>query len=505
MSATAPDLDVLIVGAGPVGLFLANECARRGLAWRLVEARATQSVHSKALAIFPRTLEIFDMAGLVGPFIAAANPVTAVAIFSHGRPLAHMRFAPEESPYRLVAMVPQDVTERLLAEQLRARGGIIEYETSFVAAVQDHDRVNVTLDRKGQRVEVSARFVVGCDGAHSAVRHLLDLPFEGMAYEASFLLADVQTNEALPANEMQLCPSELGPTAIFPMSATRRRIVATIDQAEGDVPSLGLVQRILRERAPAGIEALALHWSSYFRIHHRHVARLSVGRMFVAGDAAHIHSPFGGQGMNTGLQDVWNLAWKLDLAVNGRATAQLLDSYTAERLPVIKQVIETTHFLTRAMGTPNRFAQAIRDTVIPMVSRLAPFQHAFVQRLSELGIDYHGSPIVEGAGKRYFDDSLRGGDGIRSRFVLFCGDDEDAVFKEAAGQLVASRPDVLELRAGPASELTLVRPDGYIAFSAHGHDRLTALESVRAVLEKQVRSNSGAAAGSVERVSRRGE
>src|SRR5581483_11592503 len=376
---------------------------------------------------------------------------------------------------------------------------------SFVSATQDDDRVTATLDRKGQPLEVSARFVVGCDGAHSTVRHLLNLPFEGMEYEASFLLADVQTNEALPADEMQLCPSELGPAAIFPMSATRRRIVATIDQAEGDVPSLELVQRILRERAPAEIEALALHWSSYFRIHHRHVAQLRVGRIFIAGDAAHIHSPFGGQGMNTGLQDVWNLAWKLDLAVHGCATESLLESYTAERLPVIKQVIGTTHFLTRVMGTPSRFVQAIRDTMIPMVSRLAPFQHAFVERLSELGIDYEGSPIVDGAGKRFFDDSLRGGQGIRSRFLLFCDDGGDSPFTEAAKQLVEARRDVVELRPAARPEITLVRPDGYIAYSAHGHDRMAALESVRSVLEKQTRSSAASAGGSAERTFQVGE
>src|SRR5437773_2147107 len=130
------DTEVLIVGAGPVGLFLANECARRRLRWRLIEARSSQSEHSKALAIFPRTLEIFDMAGLVGPFMDVANRVTSVAIVAHGRRLAHMRFAPEESPYPLIAMVPQDVTERLLAEQLRRRGGAVEYDTSFVSAIQ---------------------------------------------------------------------------------------------------------------------------------------------------------------------------------------------------------------------------------------------------------------------------------------------------------------------------------------------------------------------------------
>ncbi|PYT60851.1 MAG: hypothetical protein DMG46_06390 [Acidobacteria bacterium] len=239
-----------------------------------------------------------------------------------------------------------------------------------------------------------------CDGAHSTVCHQLNLPFEGAEYQASFLLADVDTNTRLPADEMQLCPSEYGPVAIFPMSATRRRIVATVENVEGDAPPLDLVRKILAQRAPSAIEADGLHWSSYFRIHHRQVARLREGRMFIAGDAAHIHSPFGGQGMNTGLHDIWNLVWKLDLFLKGRGSQELLDSYSSERLPVIKNVIETTDLLTKIMGTPHRFAQALRDTVIPIVSRLAPFQHAFVQRLSELGIAYQGSPIVEGPGKR---------------------------------------------------------------------------------------------------------
>src|SRR6185369_17074254 len=143
-------------------------------------------------------------------------------------------------------------------------------------------------------------------------------------------------------------------------------------------------------RGPSGFEATALHWSSYFRIHHRHVAQLRAGRMFIAGDAAHIHSPYGGQGMNTGLGDVWNLVWKLDLVLRGRGNERLLESYTAERRPVIKHVIETTDLMTKVMGTPNKFVQTLRNAVIPMVSRLAPFQHAFVETLSELGIAYRG-------------------------------------------------------------------------------------------------------------------
>src|SRR5262249_54120515 len=162
--------------------------------------------------------------------------------------------------------------------------------------------------------------------------------FEGAEYDVLFLLADVQTNEAFPADELELCPSALGPVAIFPMSATRRRIVATVEAADGDAPSLEQIQQILRQRAPAEIEVLRLHWSSYFRVHHRQVAGLRVGRMFIAGDAAHIHSPFGGQGMNVGLQDVWNLVWKLDLVLHGHGDDLLLDSYSAERRPVIRRV-----------------------------------------------------------------------------------------------------------------------------------------------------------------------
>src|SRR5262249_20091847 len=285
------------------------------------------------------------------------------------------------------------------------------------------------------------------------------------------------------AAEMQLCPSELGPAAIFPMSATRRRIVATIEKAEGDVPSLDLVRKILAERAPRGIEASAIFWSSYFRIHHRHVANLRVGRLFVAGDAAHIHSPFGGQGMNTGLQDAWNLAWKLDLVLRGRAGSRLLDTYSAERRPVIREVIRTTHFLTTAMGTANRLAQALRDAAIPIVTRLPPFRRAFVQTLSQLGVTYRGSPIVEGAGKRHLEDSMRGGKGIASRFLLLLGDEAEPSIAEAAKRLAASLSDLVEFRSVRGSGLTLVRPDGYIAFSRRGKVRGAALDSVRRLVD----------------------
>jgi 2-polyprenyl-6-methoxyphenol hydroxylase-like FAD-dependent oxidoreductase len=382
-------------------------------------------------------------------------------------------------------MVPQDVTEKILVQELRRKGGAVEYDTTFVSAVEQDGYVTATLDRRGERLEVAALFLVGCDGAHSAVRHLLNLSFAGAQYEASFMLADVDTNDVLRGDELQLCPSEFGPLAIFPMSAKRRRLVATIDKAGEDAPSLEFVREISAQRAPAGFEVLSLRWSSYFRVHHRHVVRMNVGRMFIAGDAAHIHSPFGGQGMNTGLQDVWNLAWKLDLAVRGRANDELLDSYGAERYPVIKGVIETTHRLTRALGTASKFAQAVRDTVIPVVSHLDWFQRRFVQNLSELGISYARSPIVEEGGTRYWDDSLRGGRGIESRFLLLLSEDADSTAKKAAAQFCECFSDLVELRHVRQAAITLLRPDGYVAYKGDMNNSEAALESMRSVLKRQ--------------------
>lgn len=189
--------------------------------------------------------------------------------------------------------------------------------------------------------------------------------------------------------------------------------------------------------------------------------------------------------MNTGLHDVWNLVWKLDLFLHRHGTEQLLESYSAERLPVIENVISTTDRLTKVMGTPSRFAQALRNAVIPMISRLAPFQHAFVQRLSELGIAYSDSPLVEGPGERYFDDSMRGGEGIRSRFLMFANYDNEPTKAQAASQLSKSLDEVVELRPSKSPGWKLVRPDGYVAYTSQGGDPEEATVAMRSLLLKQ--------------------
>jgi 2-polyprenyl-6-methoxyphenol hydroxylase-like FAD-dependent oxidoreductase len=461
MAADTNDVDVLIVGAGPVGLFLANECARRQLRFRIIETHPGQSTHSKALAIFPRTLEIFDMAGIVEPFVAAANRVTSIAMISQGRTIAEIAYEPPGTPYNFLAMVPQDVTERLFLEQLRRRGLSVEYETTFVSATQQADHVVALVDAQGKQSEIRARYVVGCDGSHSAVRHCLNLSFEGAQYSDTFMLADILTNEALPGDQLQLCPNEAGPLAIFPLKPTRRRIVATIEAPQGDAPTLDLVRELLAERAPSGFEVQSLMWSSYFQIHHRRATDLRVGRMFIAGDAAHIHSPIGGQGMNTGLQDAWNLVWKLEQAVRGRATEALLASYAQERLPVIKGVIEITDLMTKALTSKNQITSDIRDLVVPIVAHVPTLREAFTERLSGLGIKYQGSPVIVGSGRRYFDTWLRSGN-ILSKFVVVGSEADTPALREFA----TNSADVVDFQLTSEPGVALVRPDGYVAYEA---------------------------------------
>jgi 2-polyprenyl-6-methoxyphenol hydroxylase-like FAD-dependent oxidoreductase len=482
--STTSDLDVVIVGAGPVGLFLANECARRGMRFRIIESHATQSTHSKALAIFPRTLEVLDMAGLAEPFIQAANRVTGVAFASNRRVLGRISFVPVGTPYAYVAMVPQDVTENLLLQQLRDRGGDVEYETTLASASQTDSHVTVSLEHGGQSTSIEAAFVVGCDGAHSTIRGTLGLQFEGGSYAEQYMLADVHTRDELPADEMQLCPNRNGPLAIFPISTKRKRLVATVDDRDGEAPSLDQVNAILAQRGPEGFVAESIVWSSYFKIHHRCVSCMGIGRMFIAGDAAHIHSPFGGQGMNTGLQDVWNLAWKLEFARRGVATGALLASYSQERYPIVKGVIETTHLLTTGLGSRNPIVQGIRDTMIPVVTHISRFQDLFVNRLSGLGISYAGSPIVEGDGKRYFDERLQR-DARATRYSLLIPSG-DMALTEAANALAKRFPDAVDVRSSLDSRLLLVRPDGYVACQ-DPQAGSRSVQAVEAVLSRQLK------------------
>ncbi|MEU1470451.1 FAD-dependent monooxygenase [Streptomyces sp. NPDC005761] len=366
--------DVLIAGAGPVGLSAAAELRRRGVSCRLVDRLPARLPYAKAVGIQPRTLEIWDRMGLVRTVLEAAVPMRGQLIHVNGSEVARIDLAlPPEVPYGFAAL-PQYETERILEEYVAGRGTVIERETELLSFTQDADGVTARLrTANGVDEEVRARFLIGCDGAHSTVRKGLGLSFEGGAFAEEYMLADVVADWDLPdgygvrashtgddgsTDDLLVCIPLPGAgryrmsMLVPPELSTRPPDGAEVAHGleGGRVPGLSDIQAVVDRLAPRPATLSGMRWASVFRISHRIVDRYGDGRVFVAGDAAHIHPPTGAQGMNTGIQDACNLAWKLALVIRGEAGSALLTSYDAERRPVGEEVVgRTVRHATRGM------------------------------------------------------------------------------------------------------------------------------------------------------------
>ncbi|MEU9418918.1 FAD-dependent monooxygenase [Streptomyces sp. NPDC048272] len=403
MAHTEGHTDVLVAGAGPVGLTAAAELRRRGVECRLVDRLPARLPYAKAVGIQPRTLELWDRTGLVRAVLDAAVPMRGQLTYVNGveQPRLDLKLPPEV-PYGFAAL-PQNETERILEEFLNRFGTGIERNRELVSFTQDADGVTSRLVDvvTGAQEEVRSRFLVGCDGAHSVVRKGLGLAFEGGAFPEEYMLADVEVDWDLPYGYgVRAMHRDAGGAVddvlvCIPLPGVRRYRVSMLVPAElssvpgkggdgvahglegGRVPQLSHIQAVLDRMSPQPTLASTLRWSSVFRISHRIVDRYSDGRVFVAGDAAHIHPPTGAQGMNTGIQDAWNLAWKLALVVGGAARPALLGSYDAERRPVGAEVVGRT---------VRHAAEGVQaDPADPATTMM---------REAQLLVRYRGSPIV---------------------------------------------------------------------------------------------------------------
>ena len=333
------DTDVLVVGAGPTGLMLANQLARRGVRARIIDRHAGPARESRALGVQARTLEIYSHLGIAEQALDLGTRADGAVLWAQGRRAARVPLGDigrDLSPYPFLLVLGQDDNERLLGGALRAQGLTVEWNTELVGLTQDADRVTATLKRPdGTRGDVTVAWLAGCDGARSSVRELSGIAFEGAPYEHVFFVADVQATGSMAPGVLNVYLWRSGFHLFFPMRGTDHwRIVGILPphlRGRDDLKFEEVIPAV-RQEAGGGLSFQSCSWHSTYRIHHRRAARFHDRRCFLLGDAAHIHSPVGGQGMNTGLQDAYNLAWKLALVVSGRAGAALLHSYEDERL-----------------------------------------------------------------------------------------------------------------------------------------------------------------------------
>ncbi len=384
---------VLVVGAGPVGLATAVELARHGVACRVIDQAPAPSDKSKAIAVQPRTLEMLDPSGVTARLLAAGRRLHGANIYSEQRRIVHVAFDDIDSPYPFGLSIPQDETERILAEQLAGHGVTVERGVRLAALAVEEDAAEAVLARADGEETVRFPWLIGCDGAHSTVRHALGLGFAGEAYDEPFLLGDLDIEWALLDDEGHVFLAPGGIAAAFPLPGERRwRVVA--EGAAGESPTVDDFAALLADHGAPPAKLSGLRWSAAFRVHRRIVERYRVGRAFLAGDAAHIHSPVGGQGMNTGIQDGCNLAWKLALVDAGAARPELLDSYDAERRPVAAATISGTDLATRMVTLRNPIARGMRDRLATFLSSLEVVQKRMLASASELAVGYRKSPIV---------------------------------------------------------------------------------------------------------------
>ncbi|WP_144140100.1 FAD-dependent monooxygenase [Paraburkholderia sp. BCC1884] len=501
---------VLIVGAGPTGITLALTLRRYGVNVRIIDRNDAPADLSKALAVWSGSLEALSGFGVVDRFQAAGVPLKALTFGDGDRVLARIEFGDGiDSPYPQPLLLPQSRTEAILTEALANAGVVVERNVELVGVAQDASSVTASLRHADGRVEpASCLYLVGADGARSAVRHAVEIEFDGYTEPETFLLGDVHiTGATLDRNSIHIWWHNGGTVALFPFESDVWRIFSSRPASEGDAtPTLDELQGKMDRHGPPGAHLHDPGWLAAFATNERLAARYRAGRVFLAGDAAHIHSPAGGQGMNTGLQDAVNLGWKLAFALASRGDAELLlSSYEDERRPVAKDMIAAAAQKLHAASAANPVARVLRDFAVSVVGHLPAVQKKLERDLSETELTYQAGALVAlGAPPRH---PARGEAGTRAldihfvdpasgaartlwpmlgeaRHTLLVFGDVDgfaglgAITAQFSGELAVLVLDTASDRTGEAraryrmdaSGWVLIRPDQVVAARGPAHD-----------------------------------
>lgn len=492
---------VLVVGAGPTGLTLAIELRRLGLNVRLIDKSHHPARHSQALVVQSRTLEQFQRYGLAEQAVARGRKLTQGRFFSEGENILSISFDRIQSRYPYVLFLAQTETEQLLTDHLRSLGVQAERGVELRSVMQMEEGVSCALHHDDGRLEqVEYRWVVGCDGAHSIVRDSLAIPFEGGGIGLSFYLGDLELQGPdVPTDELTVHVHHGDVVFLGRLTDKLTRLIVALHGQPEKQPEKELTLQTFQEavdRMGVKVKALSADWMTPFHVNDRQARHYRVDDAFLAGDAAHIHSPVGGQGMNTGIQDAANLAWKLAAVARG-ADASLLDSYHEERSEVGKALLRSTERSLKLATVANPLLERLRDLLAPVVSRPAAVQNALVSFISETGIEYRHSSIVSDHGG---DGHLRAGDRLPDlnvqtpggngallgdwheanhlALLLNATEEEQAEISETLEGLPlialasAQLDDEGRRQLGTDKKLLLLRPDGYIGLRMPvGNDR----------------------------------
>ena len=491
--------DVIIVGAGPTGLSLACQLIRYGVDFVIFDKNETTTPHSKAIGVQARTLEIYEQINLAEDLIAEGAIAEKARMIVGGKVRGEAVFSEMGaglSPYPFILIVEQGRHEKILYDFIKSNGRDVLWNTELENFTQDDSSVKANIkNANGETETIEAKFLAACDGAKSPVRHALGLTFEGITFERMFYVADVQIDWDFShdAGHAFLLKNNL--LAFFPMTGERQwRIVGTFpeefEKDEGDVLYEEIEEQI-KQDAELELDITDVNWFSTYKVHTRRVNRFSVGRCFLAGDSAHIHTPAGAQGMNTGIQDGYNLAWKMALVLKGKASAEILETYNEERLENAKNLLETTDRFFNLAASPNLFLSYFRMYIFPYIAGFAfsfdAIKNFVFPRVSQIGINYRHGSLSEDDG----DFSVKAGD--RMPYFMIAGEsvyekltapkfhlltffdgsgnppDFPEDFKKRYVDLIDFHdlplyPNITEIFGADESFMILLRPDNYIGF-----------------------------------------
>ncbi|HEV7700028.1 MAG TPA: FAD-dependent monooxygenase [Pyrinomonadaceae bacterium] len=486
-----------MVGAGPTGLALACQLIRYGIDFVIIDKKETTTPYSKAIGVQARTLELYHQIGLADELVALGTIAEGARLFVGGEIKGEIDFAgigKGLSPYPFVLIVEQGRHERLLYDYINQHGHDVRWQHELNRFTQSDGAVTATVkNADGVEEEITAKYLIACDGAKSPVRHSLGLKFEGSTFERMFYVADVDIDWKYGKGGLFAFLMKQNLLVVFTMDGDNRyRIVGTFPEEfskdEGDILYEEIEEQI-RKDAEIKFDITKVYWFSTYNVHTRHVDKFSVGRVFLAGDAAHIHSPAGAQGMNTGIQDGYNLAWKLAWVLRGNSSGELLTTYNEERLPNAENLTRTTDRFFGLVADPNPFAAFVRLHIFPLaarfISRLATVRRFIFPRIAQLAINYRKSTLsrqrgnfVVKAGDRMPWLTVDGHsiyDDLREplfHLVIFHGGrsetdpQPDSLLKEWEGKLDSHSyslfPHVAKAFGCDKSFFLILRPDNYI-------------------------------------------